>query len=67
MPPRGVYRPGTHTISRGVYVYICPVCRKELRFDDLYEPCCTGPSETRDEHDLTVMQVHRIEPRLIQV
>lgn len=46
---------------RRTYVFGCPVCRKRIRFDAPGEPCCTGPSETRDEHELTVMRLLRVD------
>jgi len=49
--------------EKGVNVYRCPVCRKEFRHDDEYEPACTGPNETTDEHPMTVMQLVRVVPR----
>jgi len=44
-----------------VYVFGCPICHKEYRSDEPGEPCCTGPSETRDEHVLEVMHLLRVE------
>lgn len=52
--------------ERGVNVFACPVCRKEFRQDDEFEPMCTGPNETQDDHPMTVMQLVRVEPRLRQ-
>lgn len=46
----------------GVNVYRCPVCHKEFRHDDEYEPMCTGPSETTDDHPMTVMQFVGVSP-----
>lgn len=47
--------------KRGINVYRCPVCRKVFRHDDEYEPVCTGPDETRDDHPMTVMTFLRTE------
>jgi hypothetical protein len=57
--------PGSHLVTRGVYIYECPACRKLFRFDDPYEPVCTGPSENRDDHSPTVMKLLRKEPALL--
>jgi hypothetical protein len=53
--------PGQQLITRGVYVYVCPVCRKTFRYDDRYEPICTGPSEMRDEHPPVVMRLKGVQ------
>lgn len=39
----------------GAWTFVCPVCAKRFRWDDPVEPLCTGPSESRDEHEPTVM------------
>jgi hypothetical protein len=49
--------PGTQLVKRGVYVYQCPLCRARFRYDDPYEPICTGPSPSRDEHAPEVMRL----------
>lgn len=41
--------------SDKTYLFRCPVCRKIFKADEPGEPCCTGPSEMRDDHELTVM------------
>jgi hypothetical protein len=38
-----------------VFVFRCPVCKKRFENDSELEPLCTGPSATRDEHELTLM------------
>lgn len=38
-----------------IYVYHCPVCDKRFRSPSKSEPCCTGPCESRDDHEMTVM------------
>lgn len=43
-----------------VYVYRCPVCANTVRFGSAHEPCCTGPSSSRDEHEMTVMRLFRV-------
>lgn len=54
--------PGQALITRHVYVYQCPLCKKQFRYDDPFEPMCTGPSESRDEHGPEVMRLLRKEP-----
>lgn len=54
--------PGKNLITRGVYLYECPTCRKQFRFDDPYEPICTGPSENHDDHPPKIMKLLRKEP-----
>lgn len=49
--------------KKPTYVFSCPVCLKEFRHDEPGEPCCTGPSETRDEHPMEVMRLARVENR----
>lgn len=51
------FLPGKSLVKRGVFVYQCPTCRKQFRYDDPYEPICTGPSENRDEHPPQIMQL----------
>jgi|GEM_PF-6021897 len=51
--------PGTQLISRGVFTFECPVCKKQFRSDEPYEPACTGPSESRDDHPMQVMRLRR--------
>lgn len=43
-----------------IYVYVCPLCKKRWRSDSPNEPCCTGPSENRDDHEMTVMHLLKI-------
>jgi hypothetical protein len=52
--------PGTQLVTRGVYVYECPLCKNRFRFDDRYEPICTGPSANRDDHAPEVMRLIKI-------
>lgn len=49
--------PGTQLVTRGVYLYECPLCKNRFRFDDPYEPICTGPSANRDDHSPEVMRL----------
>lgn len=51
--------PGTQLTCKGVYIYECPVCHKQFRFDDLFEPLCTGPSENRNDHSPEIMKLVR--------
>ena len=60
--PARVPRAQTYMREKGVNVYLCPVCRKEVRFDDAYEPACTGPNETTDDHPMTPMEFVRVDP-----
>lgn len=43
------------------YTFQCPICAKFFTHDEPGEPCCTGPSESRDDHVLEVMRLVRIE------
>lgn len=47
--------------TQGVNVYRCPVCEKTFRYDDEYEPVCTGPNETTDDHPMTVMTLDHVD------
>ena len=49
-----------------VYVYECPVCHNQCRYDDRYEPTCTGPHWT-DDHPLEVMRLVSVEPPRVQL
>ena len=66
-PPPALVVPGTRLVTVGVYLFRCPLCRKDFRYDDPYEPLCTGPSETRDEHAPEVMRFVRRETRQVLV
>ena len=46
---------------KSVYVFECPMCAKTFRADEPGEPCCTGPSESRDDHELVIMRLLRID------
>ena len=56
-----------------LYTYRCPVCRHRFSHDKREEPLCTGPSETRDDHEPTVMvlqtvdELHRYTPMASQI
>ena len=47
--------------KRKTYVFTCPVCQKRFKSDEPGEPCCTGPSESRDEHPMEVMRLHSVQ------
>lgn len=48
------------------WTFKCPVCRKVFRSDHgPGEPCCTGPSEMRDEHPMTIMRLDKVEYRAV--
>lgn len=55
-PPHTILRPGQALLKVGVYVFRCPLCGNEFRYDDPYEPMCTGPNST-DEHSPEVMRL----------
>jgi hypothetical protein len=46
-----------------IYIFRCPVCKKKVRFGYPFEPCCTGPSEARDDHEMTVMLLHAVDDK----
>jgi len=54
--------------EKGVNVFSCPVCGRLFRYDDEYEPMCTGPGAT-DDHEMTVMAFVGVEAprRLIEL
>lgn len=43
-------------------MFQCPLCGKEFRHDDEYEPMCTGPDWT-DDHEPTVMEFRRVDSK----
>lgn len=54
--PRGlILIPGQQIRKIGVNVFQCPVCGNRFRYDDEYEPMCTGPHPSLDEHEPAVM------------
>jgi hypothetical protein len=65
--PPPLVLPGSALITKGVYIFQCPLCMRTFRHDDLYEPICTGPSENRDDHAPEVMRFLRREARKVQV
>lgn len=44
-------------MKKRVYTFRCPECRKFFRAEEPGEPCCTGPSEMRDDHPMEVMRL----------
>lgn len=44
-----------------IYTFQCPICEKFFKAKQPAEPCCTGPSEMRDEHDMAVMRLLKID------
>lgn len=57
--------PGERLISHGVYLFRCPLCGNEFRYDDPYGPVCTGTSTTQDEHAPEAMRlVARLAPKV---
>jgi hypothetical protein len=62
-----MYIPGKSLVKTGVYVFQCPLCHRTFRYDDPYEPMCTGPSDTLDEHPPEVMRFLRREKRKVVV
>lgn len=57
----------TPNVVGGIYRFRCPTCRKEFSHDHDVAPLCTGPSETRDEHELAEMLLVAVKrrPRLL--
>lgn len=53
----GLVIPGTELLEKDVFLFECPVCKKQFRWDDRYGVACTGPSESRDEHPLEMMRL----------
>jgi hypothetical protein len=43
------------------YTFRCPVCAKHFAYDRIGEPCCTGPSESSDDHEMTVMRLVKVD------
>lgn len=43
------------------YVFTCPICEKLFKSNEPGEPMCTGPSETRDDHEMVVMHLKSID------
>lgn len=60
--PTTIHTPGTDLILRNVYVYRCPLCSRLFRYDDPYEPMCTGPN-WMDEHAPEIMRLIAVAPR----
>jgi len=60
-------QPGQALLQRGVYLFLCPTCGKTFRYDDDYGPMCSGPSETRDEHDPVPMRLLKTDERQVMV
>jgi hypothetical protein len=60
------FLPGTKVILVDVFVFECPLCHREFRYDDRFEPMCTGPWWT-DEHAPEVMRFVRKDTRRVQV
>lgn len=54
-PDKGIVIPGSHVVKHGVLEFTCPVCANRARGDDAYEPICTGPHPSLDEHEPAVM------------
>jgi hypothetical protein len=49
-----------------VFTFRCPVCSKRFVTDEgAGEPVCSGPSEIRDDHELTIMHLLRVDEREI--
>lgn len=44
-----------------LYTFQCPMCQKLFRQWEPGEPMCTGPSETRDDHDMQIMVLKSVE------
>ena len=50
-----LFIPGARVRKKGVNLFRCPVCANTFRNDDDYEPVCTGPHPSLDEHRPVVM------------
>jgi hypothetical protein len=57
---------GEKVILVDVFVFQCPLCHREFRWDDRYEPLCTGPWWT-DDHPPEVMRFVRKDTRRVFV
>ena len=57
----GASAPFSLPVKRYTYTFGCPVCQKRYRSDEPGEPCCTGPSEMRDEHPMTTMLLVKVD------
>jgi hypothetical protein len=58
-------RIGPQVIRGDAFTFECPVCAKRFRYDNAFEPLCTGPSESRDEHEPAVMRLLRADKKEI--
>lgn len=47
------------------YIFDCPMCSKRFKSDEPGEPCCTGPSESRDDHPMEVMRLVSVDYRQV--
>jgi hypothetical protein len=56
-PPPVLAAPRVLATNRGHFLFECPLCKKRFRYDDRFEPICTGPSESRDDHSPEVMRM----------
>jgi hypothetical protein len=65
--PARIRIPGQDVRLEGVNVFRCPVCRNEFRYDDEYEPICTGPHPSLDEHEPAVMVRVDDDDRRVQI
>jgi hypothetical protein len=65
-PPPILIRPGQEMRTVMVNVFRCPLCRNVFRYEDRYEPMCTGPG-SQDSHAPEVMRFISVEPRRVQV
>jgi hypothetical protein len=44
------------------WTFQCPTCAKFFTYDQPGEPMCTGPSESRDDHDQILMLLVSVQP-----
>lgn len=52
-------------VMEDVFIYRCPLCGARFRFDDFYEPMCTGPHPSQDDHAPEVMIFERKDTRRV--
>lgn len=61
MPDLLERRIGREVIPGDAFTHECPVCFKRFRYGHAHEPLCTGPSESSDDHEPTVMRLVRVD------
>lgn len=59
-PPPTLIVPRQVVRVKDVFIYRCPLCGNEFRYDDRYEPMCTGPG-WQDTHVPEVMRLLKVD------